>query len=76
MGANSVLAHLDIGTGEKQESMRLAEQVAPTVLDLMKDGAIIISDQEVESWSYMIIQPPLSIPKGRIFIYQVAKNKA
>jgi hypothetical protein len=56
--------------------MRLAEQVAPTVLDLMKDGAIIISDQEVESWSYMIIQPPLSIPKGRIFIYQVAKNKA
>ncbi|MDC1171390.1 class I SAM-dependent methyltransferase [Alphaproteobacteria bacterium] len=76
MGANSVLAHLDIGTGEKQESMRLAEQVAPTVLDLMKDGAIIISDQEVENWSYMIIQPPLSIPRGRIFIYQVTKNKA
>ena len=74
MGANSVLAHLDIGTGEKQVSMQLAEQIAPLVLDLMKDRAIIISDQEIEGWSYMLIQPLESIPKDRIFIYQVAKK--
>jgi hypothetical protein len=68
------LAHLDIGTGEKQVSMQLAEQIAPLVLDLMKDRAIIISDQEIEGWSYMLIQPLESIPKDRIFIYQVAKK--
>ena len=71
LGANSVLAHLDIGTGEKQASQQLAEQIGPLVLGLMKRESIIVSDQELTAWSYMRIDPPLNIPKDRIFIYNL-----
>ena len=71
LGANSVLAHLDIGTGEKQASQQLAEQIGPLVLGLMKRQSIIVSDQELTAWSYMRIDPPLNIPRDRIFIYKL-----
>ena len=71
LGANSVLAHLDIGTGEKQASQQLAEQRGPLVLGLMKRESIIVSDQELTTWSYMRIDPPLNIPRDRIFIYNL-----
>ena len=71
LGANSVLAHLDIGTGEKQASQQLAEQIGPLVLGLMKRESIIVSDQELTAWSYMRIDPPLNIPRDRIFIYNL-----
>ena len=71
LGANSVLAHLDIGTGEKQASQQLAEQIGPLVLGLMKRESIIVSDQELTTWSYMRIDPPLNIPRDRIFIYNL-----
>jgi hypothetical protein len=71
LGANSVLAHLDIGTGEKKASQQLAEQIGPLVLGLMKRESIIVSDQELTTWSYMRIDPPLNIPRDRIFIYNL-----
>ena len=71
LGANSVLAHLDIGTGEKQASQQLAEQIGPLVLGLMKRESIIVSDQELTAWSHMRIEPPSNIPTGRIFIYNL-----
>ena len=71
LGANSVLAHLDIGTGEKRASQQLAEQIGPLVLGLMKRESIIVSDQELTTWSYMRIDPPLNIPRDRIFIYNL-----
>ena len=72
LGANSILAHLDIGTGEKKASQQLAEQIGPLVLSLMKRGSIIVSDQELISCSHIRIDPPLNIPKGRTFIYNLA----
>ena len=72
LGANSILAHLDIGTGEKKASQQLAEQIGPLVLSLMKQGSIIVSDQELISCSHIRIDPPLNIPKGRTFIYNLA----
>ena len=72
LGANSILAHLDIGTGEKKASKQLAEQIGPLVLRLMKRESIIVSDQELISCSHIRIDPPLNIPKGRTFIYNLA----
>ena len=69
LGASSILAHLDIGTGEKTTSQKLAGQIGPMVLGLMKRESIIVSDQELAAWSHMRINPPLNIPEGRIFIY-------
>ena len=72
LGANSILAHLDIGTGEKKASKQLAEQIGPLVLSLMKRESIIVSDQELIFCSHIRIDPPLNIPKGRTFIYNLA----
>ena len=72
LGANSILAHLDIGTGEKKASKELAEQIGPLVLSLMKRESIIVSDQELIFCSHIRIDPPLNIPKGRTFIYNLA----
>ena len=71
LGANSILAHLDIGTGEKKASKQLAEQIGPLVLRLMKRESIIVSDQELISCSHIRIDPPLNIPKDRAFIYNL-----
>jgi hypothetical protein len=71
LGVNVILAHLDIGTGEKKESVQLAQHIAPSILKLLKPNAIIISDQEVNAWSAMLIEPLLNIPRGRIFVYQM-----
>ena len=71
LGATSILAHLDIGTGEKKASKQLAEQIGPLVLSLMKRESIIVSDQELISCSHIRIDPPLNIPKGRTFIYNL-----
>ena len=71
LGANSVLAHLDIGTGEKKASQQLAEQIGPLVFSLMKRESIIVSDQELTAWSHMRIEPPSNISRDRIFIYNL-----
>ena len=71
LGANSILAHLDIGTGEKKASKELAEQIGPLVLSLMKRESIIVSDQELISCSHIRIDPRLNIPKDRTFIYNL-----
>ena len=69
--ATVILAHLDIGTGEKEKSVQLAQHIAPSLLKLLKPKAIIISDQEMNAWSAMLIEPLLNIPRGRIFVYQM-----
>jgi hypothetical protein len=74
LGANVILAHLDIGTGEKEESVQLAQNIAPLVLKLLKPRAIIISDEEIKAWSSMLIEPLVNIQRGRIFVYQMDCN--
>lgn len=70
LGPVAALAHLDIGTGVKSDSTRLAERIAPRVRELLAPGALVVSDQEIADWSDCRLEIPPGIPVGRIHLYR------
>ena len=68
LGQNTALANLDIGSGDEEASRRLARAMLPFVLQLLKPGAILISDQPAEdAWLEALPLPP-GIKPGRYFL--------
>ncbi|WP_193185185.1 class I SAM-dependent methyltransferase [Nisaea sediminum] len=72
LGPTVLLAHLDIGTGEKQTSIALAAEIAPLVDALLADGAVVVSDQPVELPRWNAAPLPDGISPGRIHLYRIA----
>jgi len=70
LGPVAALAHLDIGTGVKSDSTRLAERIAPLVRELLTPGALVVSDQDIADWSGFRLDTPPGIPEGRIHLYR------
>ena len=71
LGRRAILAHLDIGTGEKNNSLTLAREIAPFVEKLLLPKAIIISDQEVQRWVLKKLPLPAGIAQDKIYIYRL-----
>ena len=71
LGAGAILAHLDIGSGRKGDSLDLAQQIAPLVKKLLRPQAIIISDQEIEVWKKNALGLPAGIEAKRIHLYRL-----
>ena len=65
------MAHLDIGTGEKNNSLTLAREIAPLIEKLLLPKAIIISDQEVQRWVLKKLPLPVGIAQDKIYIYRL-----
>lgn len=74
LGPSVLLAHLDIGTGDKEASIALARQIAPLVDQLLQDGAVVVSDQPVDLPGWEPAPLPDGIKPGRIFLYQVRRT--
>jgi hypothetical protein len=70
LGPSGALAHLDIGTGVKADSVRLAQRIAPLVGQLLAPGGLVISDQEIADWAGKRLKNPDGIPDGRIYFYR------
>jgi hypothetical protein len=68
LGRNTALANLDIGSGDEEASQRLARAMLPSVLELLKPGAILISDQPVEDPALATLPLPAGIKPGRYFL--------
>ena len=71
LGRSAALAHLDIGTGEKNTSLALAKNIAPFIEKLLCVNAIVVSDQEVERWRSYKLQLPGGISENRIHLYRL-----
>ena len=71
LGQTVLLAHLDIGTGEKEASIALAAQIAPLVDALLADGAAVVSDQPVTLPRWTAADLPEEIKPGRIHLYRI-----
>ncbi|WP_169566535.1 class I SAM-dependent methyltransferase [Sneathiella limimaris] len=72
IGRSVRLAHCDIGTGDKEASLKLAAQMSVYLDQLLHRGAYVVSDQpqEVEGWE---AQPlPENVAPGRYHIYRKA----
>jgi hypothetical protein len=68
LGRNTALANLDIGSGDEEASKRLARAMLPSVLQLLKPGGILISDQPVEDPGLEALPLPAGIRPGRYFL--------
>lgn len=61
LGHAAVLAHVDLGTGDKTQSMALVARIAPMVAGLLTHGAVVVSDQPIEGVPGLA---PLPLPDG------------
>lgn len=67
LGPSAVLAHLDIGTGDKAQSLALVARAAPMIAGLLAHGAVVVSDQPIEGVPGLVPLPlPPGIDAGRI----------
>ena len=71
LGRSAALAHLDIGTGQKNTSLALASKIAPCMEKLLCANAIVVSDQEVERWRSYKLQSPSGISENRIHLHRL-----
>ena len=71
LGRSAALAHLDVGTGEKNISLALANKIAPFIEKLLCVNAIVVSDQEVDRWRSYKLQLPGGISENRIHLYRL-----
>lgn len=71
LGGRAVLAHLDIGTGDKTESVSLSQRAAPLVAELLAPGGIVVSDQPLDGQAAFAALPlPDGVKPGRIYLYE------
>jgi hypothetical protein len=67
LGAHSALAHLDVGSGDVPASQALVRAMTPLVLRLLKPGALILSDQQIDDPAFAAMPLPEGIEPGRYF---------
>lgn len=71
LAGQAVLAHLDIGTGDKAESMALSQRAAPLVAQLLAPGGVAVSDQPLDGAPEFAALPlPEGVKPGRIYLYE------
>jgi hypothetical protein len=67
----AVLAHMDIGTGDKAESVALSKRAAPLVAALLTAGGVVVSDQPLDGETAFERLPlPDGVREGRIHLYR------
>ncbi|NQW12329.1 MAG: hypothetical protein HQ481_20890 [Alphaproteobacteria bacterium] len=71
LGCTAVMAHLDIGTGDKQASMALSRRATPHIAALLVPGALVVSDQPIDDREHFDpLPPPAGVQPGRIHLYR------
>lgn len=68
LGQETALANLDIGSGNEAASQQLARAMTPFVLQLLKPGGVLISDQPIADPQLEALDLPAGIRPGRYFL--------
>jgi hypothetical protein len=68
----AALVHVDIGSGDDAASRRLAATIAPMVRLLMREGAVMVSDQPMAAAGLEAIPLPERVKPGRYFFSRAA----
>ena len=70
LGQGTALANLDIGSGDAAASQQLARAMTPLVLQLLKPGGVLISDQPIADPQLEAVNLPAGIRPGRYFLHR------
>lgn len=69
LGRTAILAHSDIGTGDRECNRILAASITPLLAPLMLSGGLVLSDQPLTSAGWTELALPKSVPPERYHIY-------
>lgn len=64
------LAHLDVATGETLASKRLADEVVPLIVPLLRPGAVLVSEPGVTFGELSSLALPGGVEPGRYHLYR------
>ena len=67
----AALAHMDLATGDAMASQRLAAEVAPLLLPLLRPNAILVSEPALELPGLIALPLPGGVREGRYHMYRV-----
>jgi hypothetical protein len=70
IGAKAALIHTDVGTGEKEANLRLAETLGPLYDALLAPGGVVVSDQPIPVARWRELPLPDGVGPGRYHIYR------
>jgi hypothetical protein len=66
------LAHLDGGSGDAAANRALAAELTPLIVPLLRTGAVLASDQAIDSAVLLPLPLPDGVPPGRYHLYRRA----
>ena len=66
----AALVHADVGTGDKNASLELAQEIAPLLSRLLAPGGMLACDQPMEDEELESKPLPDGVSPGRYFLYR------
>ena len=66
----AALVHADFGSGDRTATATLAAFLGPAIRRLARPGAVVVSDQPLDSEGLERLPPPDEVPPGRYFLYR------
>jgi hypothetical protein len=69
LAGRAVLAHCDIGSGDAAATAALAGAIAPLLMPLLADGAVVASDQKLAAAGLAALALPPGVAPGRYHLY-------
>lgn len=70
IGAPAALAHCDIGSGDAEATAALAAWLGPVLLPLLREGAVVASDQPLDAAGLAPLPLPQGVAAGRYHLYR------
>ncbi len=72
LGGRVALAHFDAGTGDAAGNLRLAARLRPLILPLLREGAVLATQQAMDGPGLAALPLPEGVPEGRYYLYRRA----
>lgn len=76
LGRTAALAHVDLGTTDRNANSVLLAAVAPLLAPLLKAGAVVVSNQPLNVPGGCLSPAPPGVKPGRYFLYRVCVRAA
>lgn len=70
IGSGAALAHADLGSGRPEQDRAVAALLSRLLPPLMRHGAFVLSDQELDAAALSPERLPDGVPPGRYFVYR------
>ena len=70
IGSGAALAHADLGSGRPEQDRAVTALLSRLLPPLMRPGAFVLSDQELDAAALSRERLPDGVPPGRYFVYR------